>query len=339
MGLVVWAGGVVAAGCSSSGSSLFSPPAYPLIKSAKAVRDSAPVPAPVPRELAKVLHQPFVVEPGDTLLVQPAKLDAPLRLPPDQPVFPDGTIDLGDYGRPVVAGHTAPEIEAIVQAAVKAKDKDAPTVNVRIIGRASKVYYVFGEVNAPGAFPLNGRETVLDALVAAGGLTRRSSKDNIVLSRPTPPDGCRVVYPVCWNEIVQLGDTTTNYQIQAGDRVYVPSAGMLEGLLPFCRNKHGCPACLRPQVSCFGGVCGACAGGEGPAGISVSAPATPTATTTTRPPSWIKADPVVIPPATPAAPLSAAPATPPVQVPTAPTVAAPSPLGLPNLLTPGTDPR
>jgi len=229
MGLVAFVGGVVATGCSSSGSSLFSPPSYPLLKITKVIRDSAPVPAPVPRELAKVLHGPFVVEPGDTLLVQPAELDAPLRLPPDQPVFPDGTIDLGKYGRPVVAGHTAPEIEGIVQAAVKAKDKDAPGVNVRVIGRASKVYYVFGEVNAPGAFPLSGRETVLDALVAAGGLTRRASKDNIVLAKPTSPDGCRLVFPVCWHEIVQLGDTTTNYQVQAGDRIYVPSAGTLEG--------------------------------------------------------------------------------------------------------------
>jgi protein involved in polysaccharide export with SLBB domain len=265
MGLVAWVVGVVAAGCSSSGSSLFSPPTYPLLKTTKGIRDAAPVPAPVPRELAKVLHPPFVVEPGDTLLVQPAELDAPLRLPPDQPVFPDGSIDLGKYGRPVVAGHTAPEIEAIVQAAIKTKDKDAPGVNVRIIGRASKVYYVFGEVNAPGAFPLSGRETVLDALVAAGGVTRRASKDNIVMSRPTPPDGCRVVFPVCWHEIVQLGDTTTNYQIQAGDRVYVPSTGMLEGLLPFGQKKHACPACVRPQVSCFGGCGSGCAAGETPA--------------------------------------------------------------------------
>ena len=53
------------------------------------------VPAPVPRELAMELLPTHVVVPGDTLLVQPVELDAPLRLPPDQPVQPDGTIDLG----------------------------------------------------------------------------------------------------------------------------------------------------------------------------------------------------------------------------------------------------
>ena len=40
------------------------------------------------------------------------------------------------------------------------------------------------------------------------------------------------MYPVCYQQITQLGDTTTNYQLQPGDRVFVPSKGTLEGLLP-----------------------------------------------------------------------------------------------------------
>lgn len=248
----LWA--AAAAGCSSAGGFGLGPPAFPLIPEAKAVRDAAPVPAPTPRELDKILHAPYVVEPGDTLLVQPADLDAPVRLPPDQTVLPDGTIDLGRYGRPVVAGHTVPDIEAMVQAAVKAKEKEPVLVNVRLVGRASKVYYVLGEVNAPGAFPLSGRETVLDAIIAAGNLTRQASQDNIIVSRPTLPDGCRVVFPVCWKEIVQLGDTTTNYQVMAGDRIYVPSKSLHETLLPErWQQKHRCPACVRPQVPCYGG--------------------------------------------------------------------------------------
>src|SRR5215218_6471316 len=89
-----------AIGCSTVTDTLgISTPNYPLEKGAKAIRDTAPVPAPIPRELAKELLPTHVVEPGDTLLVQPVELDAPVRLPPDQPVQPDGTIDLGVYGR------------------------------------------------------------------------------------------------------------------------------------------------------------------------------------------------------------------------------------------------
>jgi protein involved in polysaccharide export with SLBB domain len=215
----------------------------------------------MPRELAKELHGAFVVEPGDTLLVQTVDLDSPLRLPPDQTIFPDGTIDLGVYGRPVVAGKTQDAIAAEVQQLINAKEKskDPVRVTVRILGRNSKVYYVLGEVNAPNAFPINGRETVLDAILTAGGLTKKASEQNIVLSRPTPPDGCRVVYPVCYTNIVQLGDTSTNYQLHPGDRIYVPGKGMLEGLLPG-RRCHRDGPCNGLQIGCWNGGCVAATG-------------------------------------------------------------------------------
>lgn len=246
-------------GCSTVGSTLgVSPPQYPLLDEAKAFRTIYPAPDG-PRELAKSLQPTYVVEPGDVLLVQPVELDAPIRLAADQTVLPDGTIDLGRFGRPVVAGKTVPQIEVEVQQLVTAglKDKTEPvTVAVRLINRVSKVFYVLGEVNAPGAFPLSGRETALDAIVIAGGLTRKAKEDMIILSRPSTPESCRTVLPVCYPQIVQLGDTTTNYQLQAGDRIFVPSRGVLDDL--FGRRKQGCPPCNAPQVSCFGNGVGTC---------------------------------------------------------------------------------
>ncbi len=154
----------------------------------------------------------------------------PCALPGDQPILPDGTINLGKYGQLLVAGKTVAEVEGMVKAAVLAQTKDAGFISVRLVSRQSKVYYVLGEVNAPGAFPISGRETVLDAIIAAGGLTDRASRGNIILTRPSKPDQCRTVLPVCYKHIVQLGDTTTNYQIAPGDRVYVPSRSTMESL-------------------------------------------------------------------------------------------------------------
>jgi protein involved in polysaccharide export with SLBB domain len=242
-------------GCSALG---LSPPQHPILPEAKAFRTVSPAPAG-PRELAKSLHAPFVVEPGDVLLVQPADLDAPIRIAADQTVFADGTIDLGKYGRPVVAGKTLPVIEAEVQQLVRSQEKDQPvTITVRLVNRASKVYYVLGEVNAPGSFPVNGRETALDAIVTAGGLTRRADVRNIIISRPSPPDGCRTVLPVCYPQIVQLGDTTTNYQLLPGDRVFVPSKGLFDDLFGGgSGGKHNkdCPPCNAPQFPCPNGAC------------------------------------------------------------------------------------
>ena len=254
---------LLTAGCAASGFSnpfaFLSSDRSGLLPEAKAFKDDVPMPPPVPRELEKTVLPAYVVEPGDVLLVQPVNLESPVRLPSDQTVLPDGKIDLGQYGRVLVAGKTVEHIEAEVQPLIQAKTPDAGPINVRLVGRNSKVYYVLGQVNAPGSFPLQGRETVLDGLVAAGGLNVRASRANIILSRPTAPDGCRVVLPVCYKQIVQLGDTTTNYQLQPGDRIYVPAQSFWEQICGQDKDeKNGCSPCIRPQTPCLwgGGNCG-----------------------------------------------------------------------------------
>src|SRR5207244_3575929 len=114
------------------------------------------------------------------LLVQSTDLDSPVRLPGDQPVLPDGTINLGKYGQLVVFGKTVPEIEAMVKSVVTTQTPNAGFISVRLVSRQSKVYYVLGEVNSPGFFQLSGHETVLDAILAAGGLTDKASRNNII---------------------------------------------------------------------------------------------------------------------------------------------------------------
>ena len=235
-------------GCSSGpGGGRFSS-ANALTTSAQELRLASGPPPGIARELEKHPADPYVLEPGDVLLIQPASLDSPLRLPGDQVVLPDGTIQLGQYGHLSVAGKTLPVIEGEVNALFKTKLPDAGVVLVRLITRDSKVFYVLGEVNSPGAFPLRGRETVLDAIAGnAGGLNTNASRRKIILSRPTGPDSCRIVLPVRYNAIVQLGDTTTNYQIRAGDRIFVPTRSMWEDLCgPKKDKKTTCP-----QTPCF----------------------------------------------------------------------------------------
>jgi polysaccharide export outer membrane protein len=101
-----------------------------------------------------------------------------------------------------------------------------------------------GEVNAPGAYPLSGRETVLDAIINAGGLTEQANEHKMILTRPRHLDEGRTVLPVCFRQIVQLGDTSTNYQISPGDRVYVPSMTILDDIKQTCVLGEGsCPNC------------------------------------------------------------------------------------------------
>lgn len=244
-------------GCSGPGG-LFglSPQGQRELPATETLRKSVPADVALPRELDKRVAPPYVIEPGDILLVQPADLDSPLRLPGDQPVLPDGTIHLGKYGEIVVAGQTIADAEKLVRAHVTAQAKEGATLVLRLVSRQSKVYYVLGEVNAPGAYQLSGRETVLDGILAAGGVTTKAALNRISMNRPTPPHSCRAVLPICYEEIVQMGDTSTNYQLAAGDRIFVPAKTTCEEI--FHSKDKQCVPCGQPQSSCFAG------GGAGP---------------------------------------------------------------------------
>ncbi len=115
---------------------------------------------------------------------------------------------------------------------------------MRLISNESSIVYVLGEVNAPGSYPLVGRETVLDSIIAAGGLTDRANEHKIILTRPASPHEPRKILPICYQQIVQLGDTSTNFQVQPGDRIYVPSLTILEDIRQSVQIKErSCPGC------------------------------------------------------------------------------------------------
>jgi polysaccharide export outer membrane protein len=230
------------------------------MRAADDMRGRAGLPADLPRELTQGVLAEYVIEPGDALIVEAANFNSPVRFANgDQTVKPDGTITLGKYGWVIAAGKTVPELQAEVQSLVESQTEEAPgPIVARLLGWESKVYYVLGEVNSPGAYPYSGRETVLDALVAAGDLTDRANRHNIILSRPSAPDDCRTVLPICYNQIVQLGDTSSNYQIMPGDRLFVASMTFWDDIRQtLCpRRFDTCPGCSRRQVPCYVTLCG-----------------------------------------------------------------------------------
>lgn len=235
-------------GCSMpNGDCVLFPAADKLMKTTRFVRRGVPRQGAVPRELEKTVIPEYILQPGDGLVIESTRLDSPIRFAADQTILADGSIDLGPYGRLIVAGKTVEQVEAEVLAAVRAHEPmAADPINVRLVNQQSAVYYVLGEVESPGSYPFAGRETVLDGILAAGGLSDKASQCNIILSRPTLPAGCRTVLPVCYRQIVQLGDTTTNYQLMPGDRVFVATRSFGEGLFA----TKSCPMCKGLQCPC-----------------------------------------------------------------------------------------
>lgn len=264
-GVVLLAASCVGCTTSNSGGLVLFPLPYKLLDETKGLKSSYPNPIQWPRELAKNVTGPAVAEPGDVIAI--TAVDPASRIPfvGEQPILLDGTIDLSKYGRVVVGYKTLSEIEAIVNAAAKSNGGKDVAVTVRF-ARApdSKRVYVLGDVVTPGSYPMNGNETVLDAILLAGGLTRKADERNIILSRPTPVCDCRVVVPICHEAIVQWGDTSTNYQLLPGDRIYVPSLSLFNRIFgklsrreaPCCDWPSPCP--LPPELCADG--CGKVSG-------------------------------------------------------------------------------
>ncbi|MDA1232899.1 MAG: polysaccharide export protein [Planctomycetota bacterium] len=204
-------------------------------------------------ELAKAPLPPHRLEAGDVLVIEPNDFNSPVQIPSDHTVQQEGTIDLGGYGRMQVVGLTIPEIQQEIQFAItrqenfrqqsgvglvshsgtlprRTEENSNFGIAVRLVSRERGVVYVMGEVNSPGSYPIVGSETVLDALITAGGLSDRANHENIILTRPQTEGQPRIILPVCYQQILQLGDTSTNYQLQPGDRIYVPSLTLWEDL-------------------------------------------------------------------------------------------------------------
>jgi polysaccharide export outer membrane protein len=142
-------------------------------------------------------------------------------------VAQDGRINLGTYGTVYVAGMTVEEARVAIETHLT-NYLETPKIAVDVGSYNSKVYYVI--MTTPGAnynqivsrFPEVGNETVLDALSQVNGLSQLSSKHHIWISRPAPDGcGCDQILPVNWDKITMAADTSTNYQVFPGDRIFV----------------------------------------------------------------------------------------------------------------------
>ncbi len=136
----------------------------------------------------------------------------------------DGRVNLGTYGSVYVAGMTLEQArEAIELQLTEALDE--PEVFVDVLAYNSKVYYIITQGAGLGddvtRLPITGNETVIDAVAALGGFSQVSST-KLWIARPAPNGvGCEQILPVNWNEISQGANTSTNYQLMPGDRLFI----------------------------------------------------------------------------------------------------------------------
>ena len=154
-------------GCSSLGLTLY-PTGHFLTDQSEQVLACSPREADLPKELSKGVLPVHYLEPGDVLLIEPVDFESQIRIPADQHVLADGSVDLGGFGRAVVAGLTLEAAEDLIEQTIIHSGEEETEINIRLLEGVHR-FYVLGEVNSPGAYPFEGNETVLVNLSNAVG--------------------------------------------------------------------------------------------------------------------------------------------------------------------------
>ena len=130
-------------------------------------------------------------------------------------VRPDGKFSMNLIGDITAAGLTPDQLaqdisKALEQYLVK------PQVNVSVAQVLSKNYYITGEVNRTGKFPLVVPTTIMEALTNAGGFREYAKTKKIVIMRGKE----RIKFS--YNDVIKGKNLEQNILLQDGDYVHVP---------------------------------------------------------------------------------------------------------------------
>ncbi|MGD2109025.1 MAG: polysaccharide biosynthesis/export family protein [Phycisphaerae bacterium] len=137
-----------------------------------------------------------------------------------QRIQPDGKVNLKLVGEVKVVGMTAKEIAAKLEVLLSRYYLE-PKVRVRVVKYASKKYYVHGQAGATGPRPYTGRDTLLDAVLAAG-VDFRSWTSKVEVTRPAHGDRPVRRIQVDVDKMLQTGDWRENILLEPDDVVYIP---------------------------------------------------------------------------------------------------------------------
>ncbi len=171
-----------------------------------------PQPQPPP---AAPLTEDYVVGAPDELLVHilpDPEIEREVR------VRPDGMISVDLVGDIQAAGRAPTAIAADIQQQIGRFKRDA-VVNVTVVSSPSQFVTVYGEVAAPGLFPLDTETRISEAIGRVGGTKPFANLDGIRLIRSR---GNQTEILIVDLDAISYGDMSTNFVLREGDLIVVP---------------------------------------------------------------------------------------------------------------------
>lgn len=163
----------------------------------------------------------YRIGPGDSLSVfvwQNRELST------EVPVRPDGKISLPLVNDMPAAGKTPTELSSDIQDQLK-KYVNNPLVTVIVhsfVGPYSQQVRVVGEAQKPQSLSYRDRMTVLDAMIAVGGLTPLAAGDRATLVRNI--NGKQTSFGLRLDDLIKDGDMSANAPLAPGDVIIIPQS-------------------------------------------------------------------------------------------------------------------
>jgi polysaccharide export outer membrane protein len=138
------------------------------------------------------------------------------------PVRPDGRLSIPLVEDVVAIGKTPSTLAREYEQRL-AKYVKEPLVTVIVEGFVGPIpdqIRIIGEASQPRSLPYRADMTVLDAMIAVGGLTRYAAGNDTVLIRTA--QGEQNTYSVHLNNLIRDGDIDSNVALRPGDILIIP---------------------------------------------------------------------------------------------------------------------
>jgi polysaccharide biosynthesis/export protein len=160
----------------------------------------------------------YIVGPGDNLNISVWRNP---ELSMTVPVRPDGKIATPLVDDLVAQGKTSTEIARDIEKVLSRLVRD-PVVTVIVtgfVGPYSEQIRVVGEAAKPQALPYKQKMTLLDVMIAVGGLTDFADGNGASIVRASE-GGAQ--YSVRIKDLVKRGDIAANVEMKPGDILIIP---------------------------------------------------------------------------------------------------------------------
>ena len=175
---------------------------------------------PGPSSTASVPVHDYLIGPGDNVnIIVWRNPEVSMSVP----VRPDGKITTPLVEDLPATGRTSTQLAREIEKALSKYIQD-PVVTVIVtnfVGPYSEQIRVIGQTTKPQSLPYRENMTLLDVMIAVGGLTEFAAGNNATILRTA---GGREQFGIRLDDLINGGDISANVEVRPGDVLIIPES-------------------------------------------------------------------------------------------------------------------